>query len=51
MPKKLKMALAIAGYSSAIPSFHELLSQPACNPADDNGGEPTNFWVSHGSLP
>jgi hypothetical protein len=28
-----------------------LLSQPACNPADDNGGDPTNFLVCHGSSP
>src|SRR5271166_2525236 len=32
-------------------TLHELLSQPACNPADDNGGDPTNLWVSHGSSP
>src|SRR5215510_13707281 len=32
-------------------TLHELLSKPACNPADYNGRDPTNCWVFHGSSP
>jgi len=31
--------------------FHELLSQPTCNTANDNGCDPTNCWSSMALLP
>ena len=32
-------------------TLHELLCKPACNPADDDGCDPANCWVSHSSSP
>src|SRR6478609_9928086 len=32
-------------------TLHELLCQPACNPANDDGCDPTHSSVSHGSSP
>src|SRR5258708_38949461 len=32
-------------------TLHELLCQPACNPADNDGYDPTHSSVSHRSSP
>jgi hypothetical protein len=54
MPKALKIALAIAAdnaerdiHDQSHVTLHELLCQPACDAADDDGCDPTHSIVFH----